>query len=161
MSVGVLFEWVSYRAILCLLVAGYLEIKLKKEQVTSSHWVCLPRKHTSLRLYTNFGKSIPTTAYQTSLFVSDSIKTLVVFMTVKNSSGNRSRMSPSVQHVLLPVGGEIPSLHGSYGTLPCSVSPHPQKSASRPFSRSVCKFNRRHIKACSHQAFHHSAIQEK
>ena len=31
----VLLEWVLYRAVLCLLVAGYLKIMLKKEQVTS------------------------------------------------------------------------------------------------------------------------------
>ena len=36
MSVGVLFEQVSYRAVLGLLVARYLEIKLKKEQAAST-----------------------------------------------------------------------------------------------------------------------------
>ena len=32
-AVGVLFEWILYCAVLCLLVAEYLETKLKKEQV--------------------------------------------------------------------------------------------------------------------------------
>ena len=38
-SVGVLFEWVSCRAVLWLLVAGYLNIKLKKEQVASNECI--------------------------------------------------------------------------------------------------------------------------
>ena len=70
-----MYSWcfVRYRAVLCLLVAGYLEIKLKTEQVASNE--CrLPRKHAFVRLSTNFGKSIPTTAYQTFLFVPHSIK---------------------------------------------------------------------------------------
>ena len=36
---GVLFEWALYRAVLGLLVAGYLEIKLKKEQVASNQYI--------------------------------------------------------------------------------------------------------------------------
>ena len=64
---------VRYRAVLCLLVAGYFEIKLKAEQVASNE--CrLPRKHAFVRLSTNFSKSILTTAYQTFLFVPHSIK---------------------------------------------------------------------------------------
>ena len=58
---------VRYHAVLCLLVAGYLEIKLKTEQVASNE-CCLPRKHAFMQLSTNFGKSIPTSAYQTFLF---------------------------------------------------------------------------------------------
>ena len=94
------------------------------------------------------------------LSCSDSTRILVASTTVKNSFGNRSRMSPSVQHVLLLAEGEIQSLHGSYATLPCSVSPHPQKSASRAFSRSVCKVNRKYMlkPAPSYQAFHFSAV---
>ena len=64
--------WVLYHTVLCLLDAGYLEIKLKKEQVASNE--CrLPRKHTFMQLSTNFGKWIPTTTYQTFLFVPCSI----------------------------------------------------------------------------------------
>ena len=54
------------------LVAGYLEIKLKKEQVASNE-CCLLRKHAFMWLSTNFGKSILSTAYQTFLFVPDGI----------------------------------------------------------------------------------------
>ena len=54
------------------MIAGYLEIKLKTEQVASD---CrLPRKHAFVWLSTNFSKSIPTMAYQTFFFVPDSIK---------------------------------------------------------------------------------------
>ena len=64
---------VRYHTVLCLLVAGYLEIKLKTEQFVSNE--ChLPRKHAFVQLSTNFGKSILTTAYQKFLFVADSIK---------------------------------------------------------------------------------------
>ena len=64
---------VIYRSVLCLLVAGYLKIKLKTEQVASNE--CrLPRKHVFLQLSTKFGMSIPTTASQTFLIVPDSIK---------------------------------------------------------------------------------------
>ena len=56
-----------YCAVLCLLVAGYLEIMLKTEQIASNEYR-LSKKHAFLRLSTNFGKSIPTTAYQTFLF---------------------------------------------------------------------------------------------
>ena len=56
--------WVLYQ---CLPVARYLKIKLK-------NYVCLTRKHTFKQLSTNFCTSIPTTAYQTFLFVSDSMK---------------------------------------------------------------------------------------
>ena len=35
-AVGVLFKRVLYRSVLCLLLAGHLEIKLKKEQVASN-----------------------------------------------------------------------------------------------------------------------------
>ena len=61
-----LFKWVLYHAVLCLLVAGYLEIKLK-------NYLCLTRKHTLKQLSTNF-TLIPTTAYQTFLFISNGIK---------------------------------------------------------------------------------------
>ena len=44
---------VQYRAVLCLLVAGYLEINLKTEQVVSNE--CrLPRKHAFVRLSSSF-----------------------------------------------------------------------------------------------------------
>ena len=62
-----------YHAVLCLLVARYLKIKLKTEQVSSNE-CCLPRKHAFMWLSTNFGKPILTMAYQTFLFVPDSIK---------------------------------------------------------------------------------------
>ena len=45
-----------------------------QERTGYLHWVHLPRKYTFLRLSSNFGKSISTTAYQTFLIVSDSIK---------------------------------------------------------------------------------------
>ena len=62
-------SWCSalYRAVLGLLVARGLKIKLKKEQVTSNECGNIP-------LCCDFSKSIPTTAYQTFHFVSDSIK---------------------------------------------------------------------------------------
>ena len=72
-AVGVLFEWVLYCAVLCLLVAGYVEIKLKKEQIASNEYH-LPRKLAFMRISTIFGKSIPTMAYQIFLFVPNSIK---------------------------------------------------------------------------------------
>ena len=65
-------EWVLYCAVLCLLVAGYLEIMLKKKQVASNE--CVYWGNVFMRLSTNFGKPIPTMAYQTFLFVPDSIK---------------------------------------------------------------------------------------
>ena len=72
-AVGVLFEWVLYHAVLYLLVTGYLEIKFKMEQVASNE--CrLPWTHAFMRLSTNFTKSILTTAYQTFIFVPDSVK---------------------------------------------------------------------------------------
>ena len=61
-----LFAHALNRAILCLLVAGYLETMLKKEQVASNE--CVYRRNMRfMRLSINFCKSIPTTAYQTSL----------------------------------------------------------------------------------------------
>ena len=108
-AVGVLSKWIVYRAVQCLPVAGYLEIQLKTEQVASNE--CrLPRKHAFLRLSTNFGKSIPTTAYQTFLFVpsiklgrafSSNVysvlrtKADVTFMTVYAIHVNRSVKAPS------------------------------------------------------------------
>ena len=68
MPVGVLFKWVLYLALLYLLVDLNLEINLKKEQVASNE------KNAFMLLSPNFGKSIPTTAYQTLLFVPDNIK---------------------------------------------------------------------------------------
>jgi len=68
-------SWCSvlHHAVLRLLVAGYLKIKLSTEQVASNE--CrLPRKYAFMRLSTNLGKSIPTKAYQIFLFVPDSIK---------------------------------------------------------------------------------------
>ena len=41
-SVVVPFEWVSYHAVLGLLVARHLKIKLKKEQVASNECVYIP-----------------------------------------------------------------------------------------------------------------------
>ena len=71
----IMCSWCSvrYHTVLWLLVAGYLEIKLKAEQVASNE-CCLLRKHAFVRLSTNFSKSILTTAYQTVLFVPHSIK---------------------------------------------------------------------------------------
>ena len=63
-SHSVLFECVLFYAVLCLQVAGCLEIKLKKEQV-ALQWVCLPTKHTCVQLSTNFSNSTTATAYQT------------------------------------------------------------------------------------------------
>ena len=62
-------SWCSalYRTVLDLLVARYLKIKLKKEQVASNECGNIP-------LCSDFSKSIPTTAYQTFHFVSDCIK---------------------------------------------------------------------------------------
>ena len=39
MPVGILFERVLSRAVFCLLVAGYLEIKPKKEHIASNECV--------------------------------------------------------------------------------------------------------------------------
>ena len=73
-----------HRAVLSLLVAGYHEIKLRIEQVTSNE--CrLPRKHAFMRLSTNFGKSILTTAYQTFVFVPDSIQHVAVMLIASNN----------------------------------------------------------------------------
>ena len=41
-SVVVPFEWVSYHAVLGLLVARHLKIKLKKEQAVSNECVYIP-----------------------------------------------------------------------------------------------------------------------
>ena len=74
-AVGVLFEWVLYRTVLCLLVASYLKIKLKKGQVASSE--CVYRGNMPLGSYPPIlviNKSIFTPAYQTFLFVPNSIK---------------------------------------------------------------------------------------
>ena len=69
--VDVLFESVSYCAVLGLLVARYREIKLKKKQVASNE--CVYRGNVPfLWLSTISSKLIPTTAYKTFLFVSDS-----------------------------------------------------------------------------------------
>ena len=72
MPVGVVFEWVLYHSVLCLLVAGYLEIKLKKDQVPPTS--AFTEETCLVQLSTHFGKCIPTTAYQIFLFVPDSIK---------------------------------------------------------------------------------------
>ena len=62
-----------YCAVLCLLVASYLKIKLKKGQVASSE--CVYRGDMPLDSYPPIlVKWIPTPAYQTFLFVPDSIK---------------------------------------------------------------------------------------
>ena len=53
-----------------LLLAGYLDIELKTEKVACND----QGNMLFMRLSTNFGKSIPTTAYQTFFFVPDSIK---------------------------------------------------------------------------------------
>ena len=66
--VGVLFDPVLSRTVLCLLVAGYLEIEPKKGQVASVE--CVYRGNITL---SGFGQ-ITTTAYQTFPFVLDSIK---------------------------------------------------------------------------------------
>ena len=61
-----------YRAVLGLLVARHLEMKLKKEQVASNE--CVYRGNIYfMQLSPDSGKLIPTTAYQTFIFVSDSI----------------------------------------------------------------------------------------
>ena len=72
-AVGALFEWVLYRAILCLLVAGYLEIKLKKEQVASSE--CVYRRNMPLCGYPPISVSpfLPRPTRQFSLHVPNSI----------------------------------------------------------------------------------------
>ena len=44
-----------------------------QERTGCLQWVRLPRKHAFMRLSTHFGKSIPTTASQTFLFIPDSI----------------------------------------------------------------------------------------
>ena len=62
-AVGVLFKWVLYPAVLCRLVAGYLKIQLKKEQVAS---IDQGNMRAFLWLSTNFGK--------TFLFVHNNIK---------------------------------------------------------------------------------------
>ena len=64
-AVSVLF-WVNFISHCYALIVGYLEIKLKTEQVASD---CrLPRKHAFVQLSTNFSKSIPTMAYQTFFY---------------------------------------------------------------------------------------------
>ena len=54
MPVGILFKWVLYRT---ALVAGYLEVKLKKEQVASNE--CVYRENVFMRLSTNFVSPLP------------------------------------------------------------------------------------------------------
>ena len=66
--VGVLFDPVLSHTVLCLLVAGYLEIKPKKGQVASIE--CIYRGNITLSDF----DQITTTAYQMFPFVSDSIK---------------------------------------------------------------------------------------
>ena len=68
-------SWYSvlYHTVRCVLVAGYLEIKLKTELVASNECRLL-RKYAFMWLSTNLGKSIPTKAHQIFLFVPDSIK---------------------------------------------------------------------------------------
>ena len=61
-------EFLCY-TVLCLLVAGYLEIKFRLPPMN-----VLPRKQTFMWLSTNLGKSISTSAYKTYRFVPDSIK---------------------------------------------------------------------------------------
>ena len=68
-AVGVLFDPVLSRTVLCLLVADYLEIKPTKGQVASIK--CVYRRKVTL---SDFGMLFTTTAYQTFPFVSNSIK---------------------------------------------------------------------------------------
>ena len=66
--------WVSF--ISCYsMPSGSLTPRVKaQERIACLQWVCLPRKHAFMRLSTYFGRSIPTTAYQTFLFGPDIIK---------------------------------------------------------------------------------------
>ena len=61
--VGVLFAWVWYCTVLCLLVAGYIPQDKPQERTGCLQWVCLPKKHAFMWLFTNFGKSIPTMTF--------------------------------------------------------------------------------------------------
>ena len=66
--------WVSF-ILHCSMPSGSWTPRDKAQERTGClQWVCLPRKHTFMQLSTNFGRSIPTTTYQTFLFVPNSIK---------------------------------------------------------------------------------------
>ena len=66
--------WVSFILRCSVPSSSWVPQDKAQEKTGCLQWVCLPRKHAFMRLSTNFGKSIPTMAYQTFLFVPDSIK---------------------------------------------------------------------------------------
>ena len=67
--------WVSFISHCSMPSGSWVPQDKAQERTDCFQWACLLRKRTFVRLTTNFfSKSIPTTVYQTFLFVSDSIK---------------------------------------------------------------------------------------
>ena len=65
---------VSFRLHCSTLSDSWIPRYKAQERTGHLQWVRLLRKHAFMQLSTNFGKSIPTTAYQTFIFVPDCIK---------------------------------------------------------------------------------------
>ena len=66
--------WVSFISHCSMPSGSWIPQDKTQERTSCLQWVRLPRKHTFMQLSTNFGKWIPTTTYQTFLFVPDIIK---------------------------------------------------------------------------------------